>query len=165
MNRKTATLLSIALLLSIKSMAQTTAVMTTTLTSVLTMAVTSAPIFALTTSAHYSSGVDATGSGTILVSSNFPYDIDVASAGANLTDPVSTNTIAVTGFTIDVTGDGGTSIVAAALSTTALKIVNEGTAGMATTLTLAYRASGGATFLNKAAGSYVQTLTFTASVD
>lgn len=159
------TLVIASAFLGSKMYAQTTAVITATLTNVLTMVVTSTPVFAFTTATHYSSGMSATGSGSILVSSNFPYDISVQSSSTNLTDPVSTQTIAVSNFTIDASGDGGSSISASALSTSAVQVVNEGTAGILQTVTLAYATSGGSAFLNKAAGSYVATLTFTASVD
>lgn len=147
------------------SFAQNTALMTATLTNVLTMVVSSAPVFAFATASDYQNGINATGAGTILVSSNFDYDISVASAGSNLVEQISSNIIPVADFTIDASGDGGLSVSAKALSTSSQKIVDEGAAGVANIINLSYYASGGADFLNKVAGSYLQTLTFTASVD
>jgi len=153
------------ILLGSKAYSQNTALMTATLSNILTMVVSSAPQFAFSSPSHYSSGVDATGAGTILVSSNFPYDIDVSAAGVNLVESISLNVIPVSEFNIDVTGDGGQSIASQSLSTSATKIVDEGTAGIAQLLNLSYHANGGSNFLNKAAGSYVQTLTFSITVD
>lgn len=140
-----------------------TAVLTATLTDVITVVSLSAPIFLFTTADHYNNGLTVNETGTLVVSSNMPFDLSVQSATANLA--FLTNEIPVSNFTVQVTNAGGDAIDPVALSTTAQQIVNEGTAGILRALNLTYATAGGADFIGKPAGAYVATLTYTVSVD
>lgn len=145
--------------------AQEEAILTTVLTNVLTMNVNSAPVFTFGSASDYLNGTDANGAGNIMVSSNFNFDIDLSAEGDHLIDPVSLQSIPVSDFKVDAIGDGGISITSKPLSTSQVKIVDEGAAGVAKLINLAYSAKAGGRFLNKPSGSYIQTLLFTITVD
>ncbi len=142
-----------------------TAIVSTTLADILVMTYASAPAFIFSSEASYQSGSTINETAAITVSSNKAFDISVASNAVNLTKIASADIIPVSNFDVNAVGDGGLSIAALTLGTTAQTLVDEAPAATGKLIDLSYHTAGGSAFLNKSTGLYTVTLTYTASVD
>jgi hypothetical protein len=140
------------------------AIVTTTLTDVIVVVVVPVAAIPMATADHYNNGNSTTIPTAVIVTSNQTWDLAVKAANVNFS--FLTNNIAINQFTMEVTGNaGGTNTGEVAMSTSDQQLLDEVPGGVALALGAIYGASGGAAFIDIASGAYINTYTFTVTVD
>jgi hypothetical protein len=164
--KKTLTFFVVLVMFLNASFAQSTgdAIVTTTLTDVIVIVVLPSASIPMTTADHYNNGNSTAIPAAITVSSTQTWDLAVKAANVNFS--FLTNNIAINQFTMEVTGNaGGTNTGEVAMTTSDQQLLDEVPGGVALALGAIYGASGGVLFIGQPAGAYVNTYTFTVTVD
>ena len=141
---------------------------TTTLVDVISLAVAfPTAAITMTTTDHYNNGNSTTQVAGITVISNQAWDLSVVATNANTTDPISTNTIPVGDFSVEIVDDAGTGTNNGRtnLTTGTQVLINSADPTAARIFDITYYANGGANFFGKVAGAYANTYTYSVTAD